>query len=269
MTNTGSRQSGAGTCARRLIGQIVSTLLLGWLVAAAPVQAAGPEKTAPAKSAAPALSTEAKVQKALADIKREGAIQTRFTPPPKGKPRPRETNGGWLPDIFKWLFGSGAWIWSALGWGLIALLVLGILYLTVPVVRDFVDGVVGRFRAPKATQEDEWQWQPDQEASRDLLNEAEALARDGRFDAAVHLLLGRSVEDIARRQPQLLKPAYTARTISEMTALPPAARNAFGTIATIVERGIWARRPVDAQDWGTARDAYSAFAFGDSWKAAA
>jgi hypothetical protein len=35
-----------------------------------------------------------------------------------------------------------------------------------------------------------------------------------------------------------------------------------------VERGIWARRPVDADDWREARSAYEGFVFGPHWKAA-
>lgn len=45
------------------------------------------------------------------------------------------------------------------------------------------------------------EWRPDEATARNLLAGAEALAAEGRYAEAAHLLLMRSVEDIERRAP--------------------------------------------------------------------
>lgn len=108
-------------------------------------------------------------------------------------------------------------------------------------------------------------WRPQVAAARRLLEEADALAAAGRFGEAAHLLLHRSIEDIDARRPDVVRPALTAREIARAPALPHPARTAFGTIASIVERSLFARRPLDAAGWGEARDAYARFAIDGSW----
>ena len=77
--------------------------------------------------------------------------------------------------------------------------------------------------------------------------------------------LFRSLEDIEDRLPDFLKPALTSRDIAAAPALPSPARSAFSAIAGIVERGLFAERPVDESGWTEARQAYERFAFGESW----
>ena len=109
-------------------------------------------------------------------------------------------------------------------------------------------------------------WRPDAAQARDLLAEADALAAAGRFGDAAHLLLGRSLEDIASRRPGLLRPALTARAIAAENDLPGGARGAFNRIVAVVEQALWARRPIDAGDWTDARASYEDFAFGPHWR---
>ena len=90
------------------------------------------------------------------------------------------------------------------------------------------------------------------------------LAR-GAYDEAVHLLLRRSVADIAGRLPDFLRPSLTARDIAGATSLPARARSAFSEIARIVEAALFARRPVGPEGWRQARGAYERFAFRDAW----
>jgi hypothetical protein len=100
---------------------------------------------------------------------------------------------------------------------------------------------------------------------RALLAEADALAAQGEYDKAVHLLLRRSVADIATRLPDFLRPSLTSRDIAAEPSLPAQARAAFTQIARIVESALFARRPVGAQGWRDARGAYERFAFRDAW----
>ena len=62
---------------------------------------------------------------------------------------------------------------------------------------------------------------------RSCCREADALAARGDYDEAVHLLLRRSVADIAGRLPDFLRPSLTARDIASAASVPTRARNAF------------------------------------------
>lgn len=100
----------------------------------------------------------------------------------------------------------------------------------------------------------------DRAAALALLEDADALAAEGRFDEAVHLLLQRSVHHIAAARPDWLSPSSTAREIGQIPGLPAAARAAFALITREVERSLYALRALAADDWHRAREAYAAFA---------
>jgi hypothetical protein len=100
----------------------------------------------------------------------------------------------------------------------------------------------------------------DRAAALALLEDADALAAEGRYDEAVHLLLQRSVHHIAAARPDWLSPSSTAREIGAIPGLPAAARQAFALIAREVERSLYALRALAAEDWQRAREAYAAFA---------
>lgn len=107
------------------------------------------------------------------------------------------------------------------------------------------------------------EWTPDRSAAQALLEDADRLAAEGRFDEATHLLLQRSVDEIARARPGLLHPATTAREIAGNRALPERARTAFSAIAARVERSFFALIPLGAEDWQAARTAYADFALAE------
>lgn len=210
------------------------------------------------------------VIQSVAAMHADGSFQ--FTLP---QPKPPAPPPQWLLDFFKWLAGFFRWlgldaglVLNGLFWIVVALLVLIVLYFTVPAVRDAVDAVIARglWRRNNAPDTEDAPWQPDADSARNLLQEADALAAAGQFGEAAHLLLARSVEDIAQRRPGLIRPALTARAIAIMRELPAPARAAFGSIAVIVERAVWARRAVDRDGWQTARAAYEEFAFGGHWR---
>ena len=125
-----------------------------------------------------------------------------------------------------------------------------------------VRGSLTIFKRPRRQipAEDSETWRPDAAMAAALLSDADQLAATGRFAEAVHLLLRRSFDYIAQTRPDWLTPASTAREIALLTALPLAARTAFGVIAREVERSRYALRPLDHPDWIRARAAYVAFA---------
>ncbi len=103
-------------------------------------------------------------------------------------------------------------------------------------------------------------WTPAQAEALALLEDADRLAAEGRFDEAAHLLLQRSVAQIAGARPDWVQPASTAREIASIGALPERARSAFATITARVERSRFALTTLDAADWQAARAAYAEFA---------
>jgi hypothetical protein len=113
----------------------------------------------------------------------------------------------------------------------------------------------------------EGDWRPATAAALALLSDADALAEQGRYDEAVHLLLLRSIGDIDGRLPNTVRPALTARDIAELNRLPATARPAFSRIARVVEASLFGGRAVDRDAVVECRQAYEAFAFPAAWTA--
>ncbi len=174
---------------------------------------------------------------------------------------PREPT--WLDRFFEWLgqiigdlvSGPLAAAWPVLRWVLLALLIAAVAYM----LWQIFDPFAGRRKA-KPEDEKENAWQPDHGAAVALLEDADRLAAQGLFDEATHLLLQRSVSQIASARPGWVEPSSTARELAQLQALPGAARDAFGIIAERVERSLFALSALDQQDWQTARAAYAEFA---------
>lgn len=106
---------------------------------------------------------------------------------------------------------------------------------------------------------------PDAAKARSLLEEADKLARAGKFAEAVHLLLFRSIEDIQARLEGGVPSSLTAREIGNLQRLPERARRGLGPIITLVERSFFGGSEVDAEGWRQARSSYQDFAFGEGW----
>lgn len=190
-------------------------------------------------------------------VRAAGDIQfAPVAPPPPPSPPP-----DWLIRFGEWLEGLLAPLGKMFGMSwpvfekiLIGLAVVGLLILVWAMLRP----LLARLRAPRAVAEPEWT--PDQAEALLLLEDADRLAAAGHYDEATHLLLKRSVNQIATARPDWLHPASTAREIAGILALPAAARAAFATIADRVEHSRYALRPLAADDWQAARKAYADFA---------
>lgn len=183
---------------------------------------------------------------------------------PEPPPEPREP--GWFDEAFRGFFQFlgeilapiGAFlgqIWPVLQWVLLALVVAFVAYM---VVRTFGPLASQRREVREAVSEPEWA--PSEEQSVALLDDADKLASQGKFDEATHLLLQRSVSHISDARPDWVEPSSTARELAALPALSQTARRAFGTISERVERSLFALRSLDRSDWETARAAYADFA---------
>ena len=191
-----------------------------------------------------------------------GEIQTGF-PPPQPQPEAPE----WLQALFEAIGRFFQWSAPAgkpLLWIGAALLLLVLLYLLVPAFADWIDDWRSR-RKRAAPDEEDPVGRVEAGAARALLAEADALAAQGRFAEAVHLLLYRSVEDIEGRRPGLVRPAMTSRDLAEAEGLPGVARTAFSQIARAVEISLFGGRSIDAGGWQQCRAAYAELTVPRNW----
>lgn len=227
--------------------------------------------------AAESAATADRLSSAHRALRADGDVQfaLRAQDPPPQPP-------AWLKRFFEWLgellapvrrflrwlgsFMPDAPVARILLWTVLALCAAAMVWAVVERVRH------GEWRLPRrrpraveATPEEEWA--PEAAQTRSWLQEADALAAAGRYAEAAHHLLLRSVEDMARRRPQLVRPALTSRELAAAAAVPSTARALFTDIARLVERSLFGGRAVGQDDWSAARAAYADYALPGAWKA--
>jgi hypothetical protein len=108
-------------------------------------------------------------------------------------------------------------------------------------------------------------WRPAPEVARALLEDADRLAEQGLYEEAAHLILLRSIQDIAARKPRAVQPSLTSRDIASLTVLSSSARETFTGIALAVEESLFGGRPMSREGFGRCRQAYEAFAAPGAW----
>ncbi|MCX7284111.1 MAG: hypothetical protein NTX28_08700 [Novosphingobium sp.] len=210
--------------------------------------------TAPA--AANSTGDTAAAHAAWRSLRESADIQFAPVPPdpPRVAPEWLKAIGEWLEWLLKPLGKLLGGSWSVIEMGLMIGAALGFAWIAWSLLWPLWLARGNRARAPAPD------WTPPREEALALLEDADRLAAQGLFGEAAHLLLQRSVGQIARARPDWLTPASTAREIGAIGALPAEARTAFGTISALVERARYALRPLAAEDWSTARAAYARFA---------
>lgn len=198
-------------------------------------------------------------------VRASGDIQFAPVKMPEQAPPP-----DWLVQFLKFLKFLGELLRPAaealgVSWPVFKWVLLGITVLCALALLWRLLAPIARIRFARSADEtgDEPSWVPDRGQAIALLEDADRLAAEGRFDEAVHLLLQRSVSQIAQARPDWLEPSSTAREIAALPALPDRARSAFTAIAERVERSLFALRRLEAEDWNAARAAYADFALSD------
>jgi hypothetical protein len=225
----------------------------------------------------PAIASDAQVHQAWRSLRADGAVQFELTPapPPPHAPDWLRTLGHWLADVFRPVGHFLAWVTSLMPeapyarillWAVLVVAALALLWLLVQRFRT------GEWRLPRWRRgvvegEADEEWMPEAAPVRAWLEEADALAARGQFAEAVHHLLRRSIDDIADRRPQLVRPALTSRDIAGAEGIPGQARTLFRPIVAIVERSLFGGRPVSADEWSATRQAYADFALPQAWRA--
>ncbi|HYJ82580.1 MAG TPA: DUF4129 domain-containing protein [Allosphingosinicella sp.] len=211
-------------------------------------------------------------------LKADPSIQFNLQPAP---PPPRAPQ--WLRDLFEWLaevlepvgrfiqwigsFMPDAPYARILLWTVLIGAAVGLAYMIYRRIEE------GEWRLPRrrrpvylAAEAEEESWAPEAAPARSWLREADALAAQGLYAEAVHHLLFRSIEDIGRRRPKLVRPALTSRELARAEALPAPAQSLFSRIAGLVERSLFGGRPVAEADWTAARAAYADLVTPGTWR---
>lgn len=197
---------------------------------------------------------------AHARLLQDRSIQFAFdaAPPPPTTPE-------WMKALGRWLMAAA----PAMKWVMWGLLALGALLILALLARELLlyrfPQLRKRTRRAKGVVLQDDGWRPSGAKARALLEDADRLAAEGRYAEAAHVLLHRSVDDIEGRRPDLVRPSLTSRDIAALPPLAAPVREAFSRIAAAVERGLFAGRPLAAEEWTAARAAYAALIVPDAW----
>lgn len=152
--------------------------------------------------------------------------------------------GGALGTLLSWL------LWGVLGIGAVVL----VIYLIRAIANRQKDEKI-ELEEEAAIAEEKPQTEAELEAP---LDEADLLAREGRYAEAIHLLLLRTFEELARADG---RPALhlTAREILARIRLREGARDALTELVTVVENTWWGDDVPGELDWQRCRGAYDRF----------
>ena len=204
-------------------------------------------------AAAEAQTAEQQFAAAHKALRATRGLQFDFATIPQPKPP------AWLAPLveFLQLFGP---VLQYVFWGGV---IFGLALIAYFILREFVPETWFRKRRKGEAPAD---WRPEPEKARALLEDADVLAAAGQFEAAIHLLLFRSIDDLVARRPGAVRPALTSRDIAGLEVLPGEARAAFARLAQVVERTFFGGRPAGADEFGRARQDYEAFAFAEGWR---
>ena len=243
----------------------VRTIIVAWLVAlsASSISSAMAQGDAQDRELASSVDRD-RVDELVSAHKANDRLQTErpeWTPEPEElQPRKRNAFFEAIADFFSWLFRSFGGLFKFI---MIAAIGGAILY-----ALWYMFGDVVGLRWFKKDKPDEVELseientRPDRKQAVALLEQADALAAQGKFAEAVHLLLFRSIEDLQEKRSGGVPKSLTAREIQSLSDLSQVARQALAPIIRIVETSFFGGRPVDQAGWQTARQSYESFAFG-------
>ena len=91
-------------------------------------------------------------------------------------------------------------------------------------------------------------------------NEADALAAQGRYDEAMHVLLLRAVGELREKLRLSIADSLTAREIERRAPLDVSGKGAFSRIVRAVEHALFGREPADSSAYLACRADFDVFA---------
>lgn len=235
-----------------MIRTLILTCLLAFLSLFAVPQIAAAQAAEETTADAPIVQTDDDIKRSYRAVKRDEAYQYELAEPiPIRQPsRFEKAIGRFFAAIFSFL----APLLEIIFWLGLGALALGALYLFGRAIYET------RFAAPKEKEEEAPEvplYQPAQAQARILLDEVDKLAAEGRYGEAVHTLLFRSIQDIDRNRPNVVRRSLTSREIGSLPVLTQEARTAFSTIAGVSELAHFGGVSVNKAGFETARTAYA------------
>ena len=199
------------------------------------------------------------IEDAYQEIRKDSSLQFEFSELAPSNPPP-----SWLVDFFEFIAG----IFQSLGPLINFVFWIGFILLCAAIAFLVGRHFWRRFAGDRSGDVEETQpdlYRPAPSFARSLLEDADRLAQEGDYAAAVHIILFRSIEDIQQRRPHSVRESFTSREIAGLDILPSLARREFSNIAAAVERSRFAGRSIDAALFAQCRASYVAFADAESW----
>lgn len=238
-----------------MIRSLLLTILLAiFCLSAAPQPAIAQtsDVEAEAVSDTRVVHSQKNIERAYRAVKRDEAYQFELAEPiPR---RPASAFEKWLGRVLEAIFKVLAPLLEIIFYLGLGALALGALYLIGRAIYET------RFAKPKTETEatpDIPLYQPAEAQARILLDEVDKLAAEGRYGEAVHTLLFRSIQDIDRNRPNVVRRSLTAREIGGLSVLTSESRTAFSTIAGVSELAHFGGVSVNKAGFETARQAYA------------
>lgn len=183
-------------------------------------------------------------------------LQFTFTVPPEQNPPQANTS---LVEFLRFLEP----VFTIIFWGGLAAVVVTILAF---IGREVWQVRYGRKESPDKAPVQQTIYRPEAEKARALLEDADQLAAEGRFDDAVRALLHRSIDDIELRSPRSVRQAQTGREIAQLPVLSATASAAFAPLVRAVERSWFGGVQLNESDYKECREAYANFALPEAWR---
>lgn len=197
-----------------------------------------------------ATGGEDQIAAAHAAMLRDQQLQFHFTEFVRPEP-PR-----WIGPLADFLRAIAPFL-SYIFWGGVAIVVLVIAYALFSEIRRRMPLRSKDAPTPAPPAPD---YRPTATRARALLEEADRLAREGRYSEAARVLLHRSIDDFEDVLKIRIGPALTSREIARLDRLSPQGRTTFSGIAAAVERSLFGGQALTASQYGECREAYAAFA---------
>ena len=201
----------------------------------------------------PIIYDEDLLRDSFRELKRDESIQYDLADviPPK----PQSAFSKALSDFFIGLFKILFPILELCFWIGVGILIVSMLYL---IGRTIYETRFARHVKKEKKEEPEIPlYEPARAQARILLDEVDRLAAEGKYGEAVHTLLFRSIQDIDRNRPNVIRRSLTAREIGSLSILTQNSRQAFSTIAGVSELSHFGGNPIGKSGFDIARQAYA------------
>jgi hypothetical protein len=165
------------------------------------------------------------------------------------------------PEVEQWTIPP--WLVKTILWTLGAVVAAIILFFLFNLARELLESRLGIKRSPKAPPAEPVKVQAvppaRREAEHRTLAEADALAAEGRFSEAIHLLLLVAMERLRRELGPRVAPAMTGREVLRLSAIPGEAAAPLTRMVSLSEINHFGGRSAKEPDYRNCRDDFLRF----------